>query len=422
MAPSASSSSQLQINETRTLIPGIPNEIASQILSMIPYSHHSRIKPTCKSWHIFLSSTKTLFLLRHHLRHSNHLLIIFPQDPIISLPYLFDPQNLAWRPLPPMPCNPHVYGLCNFTSVSMGPNLYVLGGSLFDTRSYPIERPSPTSSVFRFNFVDFLWEKLCPMISPRGSFACVALPDLGQIIVAGGGSRHTWFGAAGSRISSVERYDVGKDEWVAIDGLPRYRAGCAGFLSGNREEKEFWVVGGYGESRTISGIFPVDEYYKDAVVMDLENNGCGKWREVGDMWGVAGRGRLGKIVVVEEEAEAEGLGVNQGRPVVFMLDADEIFRYDMASNSWQKESSVPRKAPYNSPFGFVVLDGELHVMTPVQGGDLMETRRSRQQKRGGTLLVQIYHPKMKTWRSLITKPPFYYPLDFKTAIMRTIQL
>nr|XP_034931820.1 F-box/kelch-repeat protein OR23-like isoform X2 [Populus alba] len=156
--------------------------------------------------------------------------------------------------------------------------------------------------------------------------------------------------------------------------------------------------------------------------MDLEKNGCGKWREVGDMWGVAGRGRLGKIVVVEEEAEAEGLGVNQGRPVVFMLDGDEIFRYDMASNSWQKESSVPRKAPYNSSFGFVVLDGELHVMTPVQGGDLMETRRSRQQKRGGTLLAQIYHPKMKTWRSLVTKPPFYYPLDFKTAIMCTIQL
>jgi hypothetical protein len=97
-------------------------------------------------------------------------------------------------------------------------------------------------------------------------------------------------------------------------------------LSGNGEEKEFWVVGGYGESRTISGIFPVDEYYKDAVVMDLEKNGCGKWREVGDMWGVAWRGRLGKIVVVEEEAEAEGLGVNQGRPVVFMLDGDEIFR------------------------------------------------------------------------------------------------
>ncbi|KAG5250507.1 F-BOX/KELCH-REPEAT PROTEIN OR23 [Salix viminalis] len=409
----SSSLSKLQISETRALIPGLPNDIASLILSMIPYSHHARIKPTCKSWHTFLSSTKALFSLRGHLRRSSHLLIIFPQDPSISDPYLFDPQNLAWRPLPPMPCNPNVYGLCNFTSVSMGLNLYVLGGSLFDTRSFPMDRPSPTSSVFRFNFVDFFWEKLCPMLSPRGSFACVAVPDLGQIIVAGGGSRHTWFGAAGSRISSVERYDVGKDEWMAIEGLPRYRAGCVGFLSGNGEEREFWVMGGYGASRMISGIFPVDEYYKDAVVMDVKKNGCGKWREVGDMWSDAGRGRLGKIVVFEEY---------EGRPAVFMLDENEIFRYDMASNSWQKESIVPRKAPCNSTCGFVVVGGELHVMTLLRGGDLVENRRSRRQKRGGTLFIQIYHPKKKTWRSLVTRPPISLSLDFKTAILCTIQL
>lgn len=251
------------------------------------------------------------------------------------------------------------------------------------------------------------------MLSPRGSFACVAVPDSGQIIVAGGGSRHAWFGAAGSRISSVERYDVGKGEWVAIEGLPRYRAGCVGFLSGDGEEREFWVMGGYGESRTISGIFPVDEYYKDAVVMDLKKSGCGKWREVGDMWSDAGRGRLGKIVVVEGD---------EGRPAVFMLDENEIFRYDMASNSWQRESIVPRKAPRNSSCGFAVLDGELHVMTFLRGDDLVKTRRSRQQKRGGTLFIQIYHPKKKTWRSLVTRPPFYHLLDFKTAIMCTIRL
>ncbi|KAI3497848.1 hypothetical protein L1887_33436 [Cichorium endivia] len=38
-----------------------------------------------------------------------------------------------------MPCNPHVYGLCNFTSVSHDSRLYVLGGSLFDTRSFPLD-------------------------------------------------------------------------------------------------------------------------------------------------------------------------------------------------------------------------------------------------------------------------------------------
>ncbi|KAL9394899.1 hypothetical protein Peur_014184 [Populus x canadensis] len=61
MAPSASSSSQLQINETRTLIPGIPNDIASQILSMIPYSHHSRIKPLANHGTSFSPQPKPYF-------------------------------------------------------------------------------------------------------------------------------------------------------------------------------------------------------------------------------------------------------------------------------------------------------------------------------------------------------------------------
>ncbi|KAJ9172057.1 hypothetical protein P3X46_015344 [Hevea brasiliensis] len=415
--PSSSSSSAspplLSIDECLTLIPGLPNDIAAQILSMVPYSRHSRIKCTCKAWYAFLSS-KTLITLRHHLCHHTHLLCIFPQDPSISSPYLFDPQNLAWRPLPPMPCNPHVYGLCNFTSISLGPNLYVLGGSLFDTRSFPMDRPLPSSSAFRFNFVDSSWDQLAPMLSPRGSFACAAIPSLGQIIVAGGGSRHTLFGAAGSRMSSVERYDVGRDEWVAMDGLPRYRAGCVGFLVGSGEEREFWVMGGYGESRTISMMFPMDEYYKDAVVMDVKKNGCGKWRDVGDMWREGERARLGKIVVVED--------CDWDRPGVFMLDNNDIFRYDMVSNSWQNESAVPRKAPCNSSCGFVVMDGELHVMTLLKGGDSTESRRSRQQKRAGSIFIQIYHPRKKTWRSLITKPPFHCPLDFNTAVLCTIQL
>lgn len=99
-----------------------------------------------------------------------------------------------------------------------------------------------------------------------------------------------------------------------------------------------------------------------------------------------------------------------------------ICRYNMTSNRWQKESSVPRKAPYDSTFGFVVLNGELHVMTIVHGIDSTETRRSRQQKRAGTLFIQIYHPRKKTWRNLITRPPFQQPLDFSTTVLCTIRL
>ncbi|CAI9781243.1 unnamed protein product [Fraxinus pennsylvanica] len=391
-----------------TLIPGLPNDLAALILAFIPYSHHSRVKSTCKSWKRFFSS-KSLIAIRQNYVLAPHLLCIFPQDPSISSPYLFDHKNLCWCPLPPMPCNPYVYGLCNFISLSVGPHLYVLGGSLFDTRSFPLDRPSPSSSAFRFDFMNFSWNILSPMITPRGSFACAALPDFNKIVVAGGGSRHTMFGAAGSRMSSVEMYDIVKDEWVALDGLPRFRAGCVGFFLGRRE---FWVMGGYGESRMVSGVFPVDEYYRDAVVMELKNDG--KWRELGDMWEEGERWRLGKIVVVEDEG--------QDVPEIFMLDRSEIFRYNMASNSWIKETSVPKKASDDSSVGFVALDGELHLLTPLNGNDSMESLRSRQHKRSATLLIQIYQPRKRTWRSLVTKPPFHHPIDFKTAVMCTIRL
>ncbi|KAF5738907.1 hypothetical protein HS088_TW12G00103 [Tripterygium wilfordii] len=407
--PSSSSSAvapelQLRIEEKLALIPGLPNDVAAKILFCVPYSHVDRLKVTCKSWRHFFSS-KTLIRLRNHHRNLSSLLCIFPQDPSIASPYIFDPENLAWRPLPPMPCSPHVYGLCNFTSLAVGTNLYVLGGSLFDTRSFPLERPCSSSAAFRFDFLTFKWHRLAPMLYPRGSFACAAIPSSDQIIVAGGGSRHNLFCAAGSRMSAVERYDIERDEWVALDGLPSFRAGCVGFFVGEGEEREFWVMGGYGESRTLSGVFPVDEYYRDAVAMELKSNGAGKWREVGDMWAEGERARLGKIVVMEDEESG-------CRPSIFMLDGNEILRYDMASNHWQKESSVPRKASRNSSFGFVVLGGELYVMS----------QRWRPHTKTGTLFVQIYHPRKNTWRSLLARPPFHCPLDFKTAILCTVRL
>ena len=76
------------------------------------------------------------------------------------------------------------------------------------------------------------------------------------------------------------------------------------------------MMGGYGESRTVSGVFPVDDYYRDAVMMEL--NSGGKWREIGDMWEEGERRRLGKIVVVEDE--------DWEVPGIFMLDGSDIFR------------------------------------------------------------------------------------------------
>ncbi|XP_019424771.1 PREDICTED: F-box/kelch-repeat protein OR23 [Lupinus angustifolius] len=398
------------------IIPGLLNEISCMILSMVPFSHHSRIKATCKCWRFVLSSHDFI----SSLRRRNHLISIFPHDPSITNPFLFDPLNLAWTPLPLSPCDPSLYGLSNFSVLHMGPHLYLIGGSLFDTRSFPINRPLSTSNAFRFTLIHFTWQPISPMISPRGSFACASTPQgkQGGIIVAGGGSRHTIFAAAGTRMTSVERYDVEMDKWEPLQPLPRFRAGCVGFMNGQKgKENEFWVVGGYGASRTISGVFPVDEYYRDGVVMEFNNGNNGNngvWREVGDMWGHGQRVRSGKIVVAHDHD-------HHNHNQLFMLHKADIFRYDMPSNRWVYESRVPRKAPDSSPFGFVVVDRELYVLAH-HCVDLTETRRSKQHKRAGTMYIQIYNPKKKTWRSLVTKSPFNYPIDISSAVLSSICL
>ncbi|KAL8116580.1 hypothetical protein AgCh_022927 [Apium graveolens] len=93
-------------------------------------------------------------------------------------------------------------------------------------------------------------------------------------------------------MSSVEMYDIGKDEWVS----------------------------GYGESMTVFGGFPVDEYYRDAVVMEMKN--CGgigsQWRELGDMWEEGEGRRLGRIVVID--------GQGWDTPGIFILNMGDIFR------------------------------------------------------------------------------------------------
>ncbi|KAH9602780.1 hypothetical protein KSS87_023067, partial [Heliosperma pusillum] len=195
------------------------------------------------------------------------------------------------------------------------------------------------------------------------------------------------------------------------------RAGCVGFMARRGNGEEFWVMGGYSGSTTILGVLPVDEQCRDSVVLDL---GSGEWREVGDMWGDGQRGRLGKVVVVEEE---EGVEVRVGLPEVFMLDENhDICRFNMALNCWFKETTVPRKNPDESSFGFVAIQGELHVISLLQGVELSDIRRSRQRKRGTALSMQIYNPKKKSWRSLVTRTPFQCPVDFKTAVMCTIRL
>lgn len=322
-----------------SLIPGLPDDVAAVILCLLTFPDQSRLRATSRAWCLLLSAA-TLLPLRRSLRlPRRHLLCLFPTDPSLASPILLDPAApTTWWPLPPLPCSPQLYGLANFTALAVGRHLYVLGGSCFDARSYPLGQPSASAAVYRLDLANsrHCWERLPDMQLPRGSFACAHAPSAGGLLVAGGGSRHPMFPSNGSRTGSTEWYDATTHSWHLGASMPRDRAGCVGFLArgaGDGGEDEFWVMGGYDGYTTLGGVVPNDVYCRDAVALGLWS---GKWRVIGDMWEEGERRRLGPIAA---------LSADDGRITeVFMLDGNDVFRSVelffafLACNSWHTRS------------------------------------------------------------------------------------
>ncbi|CAL9082656.1 unnamed protein product [Musa acuminata var. zebrina] len=401
-----------------TLIPSLPDDLAAVILASIPYSHQSRLRATARSWRAF--SPRAPF---SPPPQSSPPLPPppgpIPADPAITPPCLFDPATAAWALLPPLPCSPYLYGLSNFVPVALGHHLYVLGGSQFDARSYPLGHPIASAAVHRLDLTappTLSWDHLPDMLFPRGSFACAPLRpsdggnnDEGTIIVAGGGSRHTMFPSVGSRMSSVECYCVRSGEWRIWTGLPRTGQGPWGF---GQEEAGRRTNSGLWEVTVTTGRWQEwcqRMYYKDAMVLGLRS---GKWRK----WKPCGRKgakETGAVVALD--------GEDGQTKEIFMLDTNDIFRYDFVLNRWIKESSLLKKIPGSSSCSFVAMNGELYVLTTaIQSPDISDHRRMP--KKRWTLDIQIYNPEKKRWRFMTTNPPFNQTIDFKTVITCTIRL
>lgn len=391
------------VPEEFAIIPGLPNDLARLCLACVPLSQYGRLKTVCKAWRATLYS-KFLFDLRKKWGKSEEFLCLFRDDPSVVPGEIFDPRSESWRLIPPMPCDPQRYGLTNFVCVAVEGHLYVIGGSVFDTRSFPMYRPSSSSAVFRYDPVRSRWERRSSMNHARGSFACGVRSD-NTVVVAGGGSRHAQFSAGGNILSSVERYDVGKDRWFKEDDLPSVRAGCVGFVF----RDEFWVMGGYGVPKTVGGVFPIDEYYRDGEILCTDS---GKWRELQPMWEEGERRHLGRVAVMQ--------GKNGELIGIFMLEGIKIYRYDIASNRWQREASLPRKVLAEEVCGIVALYQELYVIPGSSLTDLEFGRRPKPKR--ASLVLQVYNPKKRTWRQVLTKPPIRNQLSFPWAAMCSIRL
>lgn len=375
------------------LIPGLPDDMATLCLARVPSWHHSHTKLVSKIWNRFFHSND-LLTVRRACSVTDDWLYVFSSDPSVTPAEAYNPVTKKWRKLSLMPTDPFTYGLTNFMCVVIENEILIIGGVLFDTRSYPSDVPVASKRVYKYDALRNTWKRMADMNEARGSFAC-GLIGPKKVMVSGGSSRHAQFSGGGDRLDSAEIYDLGTNTWEKVASMNRVRANCVGFVVGENSEVNFLVIGGYGESRTIDGIVTIDVYYRDVESFSLST---GKWTNLGNMWHHLENWRLGLGVVAYLENK------------LYTLRGSILLYYDSGSNTWRQETNLGRAENMPTFFG---LEGELYIVS-------METFQSF---RPYPTPVQTYNPSTKCWKRLRLEgfasrcnSSTFYP--WKTAIVR----
>ncbi|KAM0934447.1 putative kelch-type beta propeller, F-box-like domain superfamily [Dioscorea sansibarensis] len=207
--------------DRQALLPGLPDHLAQQCLSLLP---HSLLFSVCRSWRrlLYSPSFPPFLSLYALLSHSNPSSSPSP-DPELDLDpigfYAFDPISTTWTPLPPPPPDALLHRLLlrhpsfiarNFPvqSVAAGDHLVVIAGTtnhLLPGLSHPIA----------FHPSSRRWRLGPPFLSPRRW--CVAGAASGAVYLASGvGS-----GYSTEIARSAERWDLRRlgAAWEAVAPL-----------------------------------------------------------------------------------------------------------------------------------------------------------------------------------------------------------
>lgn len=238
------------------LIPALPDDMARECLTRVPFAHFAAAASVCKQWRRELDSPSF-----HSMRRSNghtRSIVALAQAQAQAQPndaddhskpaatfsssncyqpnkyrlVIFDPSSPprsadTWQSLPPIPGLPH--GLPLFCRIAaVGRQLLVVGG--WDPATW-----ATTDGVHVYDFVSAAWRRGAPMPGPPRSFFACAGGSAGWVVAAGG------HGDGKSALRSALAYDVAGDRWVPLPDMARERDECGGFFAGGR----FYAAGGY---------------------------------------------------------------------------------------------------------------------------------------------------------------------------------
>ncbi|XP_059643460.1 F-box/kelch-repeat protein At1g80440-like [Cornus florida] len=223
------------------LIPGLPNDVAIECLTRLPFHQLPTAVSVCGGWKVEIElpefrrlrkavgRSRSIFVMAQawvdpNRNHQGGLMV--SATPVYRLT-LCDPETGNWRELPPV--QGFSDGLPMFCQlVGIGSDLVVMGGC--DRVSW-----EASNLVFIYNFVSAEWRSGADMPGGKRSFFACASDSDTTVFVAGGHDENK------NALRSAMAYDVVKDKWVPMPDMARERDECKGLFHGGK----FHVIGGY---------------------------------------------------------------------------------------------------------------------------------------------------------------------------------
>ncbi|KAK6941968.1 F-box domain [Dillenia turbinata] len=271
------------MSEFTEMFRGLPEELALDCLTRLPYSALRVATQVCHRWRQLIQSKDFYY----HRRNSGktHKLACLVQalpgqtgahkgvGPISYGLTVFDPVTRSWDRVDSTRVYPN--GLPLFCRVTSSEGKLVLIGGW-----HPVSF-EPVRDTFVYEFTSQCWRKCKDMPSIRSFFAIGSVQD--KVFIAGGHDENK------NALNSAWVYDLSQDEWTELNQMSEERDECQGVVTGS----VLWVVSGYGTDS--QGIFkPSAEFF------DL---GTSQWKRVENAWtdstqsprSCAGVGKDGKM-------------------------------------------------------------------------------------------------------------------------------
>jgi N-acetylneuraminic acid mutarotase len=222
--------------------------------------------------------------------------------------WIFDVTTNAWSKGPALPTARGA-----LTATAVGTKIYAIGGARNPSYSTPELRPTvPVENLATnevFDTTTSTWSSARPMLTARNHHGA-ALID-GKIYVVGGRVGSTFIIGLSTNVNTHEVYDVARDTWSSVLGVPTARSGVGVAVLNGRMH----VLGGEAYLNDLVGTYRTHEAY------DPKTN---SWERLPPMptprHGLAVAEIDGKIYAVSGANVAGGGGPHEGLVVNEVYD------------------------------------------------------------------------------------------------------